>query len=56
MEILGDKVKVYTSGVDETIKKIVSYAERENLKIVSLNVEKPSLEDVFMVLVGEKNE
>ncbi len=56
VEILGDKVKVYTAKVDETIKKIVNYAERENLKIVSLNVEKPSLEDVFMALVGEKNE
>ncbi len=56
VEILGDKVKVYTAEVDETIKKIVNYAERENLKIVSLNVEKPSLEDVFMALVGEKNE
>ena len=47
---------MYTAEVDETIKKIVNYAERENLKIVSLNVEKPSLEDVFMALVGEKNE
>ena len=56
VEILGDKVKVYTAEVDETIKKIVKYAERENLKIVSVNVEKPSLEDVFMALVGEKNE
>ncbi len=56
VEILGDKVKVYTGEVDETIKKIVNYAERENLKIISLNVEKPSLEDVFMALVGEKNE
>jgi len=56
VEILGDKVKVYTAEVDETIKKIVNYAERENLKIISLNVEKPSLEDVFMALVGEKDE
>ncbi len=56
VEILGDKVKVYTAEVDETIKKIVKYAERENLKIMLLNVEKPSLEDVFMALVGEKNE
>ena len=56
VEILGDKVRVYTDDVDGTIRKIVNYAKGENLKIITLNVEKPSLEDVFMALVGEKNE
>ena len=56
IEVLGDKIRIYTEDVDETIRKIVKYAENENLKILTLNVEKPSLEDVFMVLVGEGNE
>ena len=54
VEILGDKVRVYTENVDDAIKKIVNYAKRENLKIITLNVEKPSLEDVFMELVVKK--
>jgi len=56
IELLGDKVKIYTDDADVTVKRIVKYAENENLKIIALNVEKPSLEDVFMYLVGEKNE
>ena len=55
-EILGDKVKIHTKDVDETVKKIVRYAEGNSLKIITLNVERPSLEDVFLELVGGKNE
>ncbi len=54
VEVLGDKLRIYTEDVDETIRKIVKYAENENLKILTLNVEKPSLEDVFMALVGDE--
>jgi len=52
VEIEGDKVKVYTRDVDATVKEIVRYAEREGIKIVSLTTERPSLEDVFVYLVG----
>ena len=56
MEILGDKVRVYTENVDGVLQKIVKYAEQENLKIITLQIKKPSLEDVFLELVGEKND
>jgi ABC-2 type transport system ATP-binding protein len=56
VEVLGDKVRFHTEDVDTTVKKIVDYAEKNSLKIVTLNVETPSLEDVFLALVGGKNE
>ena len=55
VEILGDKIKIYTKYVDDVVKKIVDYAEKEGMKIISLNTQKPSLEDVFVYLVGGKN-
>ncbi len=55
-EVLGDKVKLRTEDVDATVKKIVRYAEKNSLKIITLNVERPSLEDVFLALVGGRNE
>ncbi len=55
VEVMGDKVKIYTDDADETIREIVDYAEREGLRILSLSTEKPSLEDVFVYLVeGER--
>ncbi len=56
VETMGDKVKVYTDDPDATVKELVRYAERENLRIVSLRTLSPSLEDVFMELVGGKND
>ena len=51
-EVTGDKVKIYTKDNDRAVKSIVEYAQKENLKIVSLNTQRPSLEDVFVYLVG----
>jgi ABC-2 type transport system ATP-binding protein len=56
VEPLGDKVKVFTDNPDATIRELVKYAERNGLKIVSLRTLSPSLEDVFMELVGGKND
>ncbi len=56
VEILGDKIKVYTKNTDYVVKKIVDYTEKEGIRIISLNTQKPSLEDVFVYLVGGKNE
>ncbi len=52
VERMGDKVKIYTKDPDKTVKELVRYAEREKLRIVSLRTLSPSLEDVFMELVG----
>ena len=56
VEIMGDKIKIYAKDADGVIKKVVDYAEKEGLKIISLSTQKPSLEDVFVYLVGGKNE
>ncbi|WP_297555880.1 ATP-binding cassette domain-containing protein [Thermococcus sp.] len=56
VETMGDKVRIYTADPDKTVKELVRYAEREKLRIVSLRTLSPSLEDVFMELVGGKND
>ena len=53
IEVSGDKIIVHTSDPDDVIKDIVHYAEKNNLKIVSLTTRKPTLEDVFVSLVGD---
>ena len=56
VETMGDKVRIYTTDPDATVKELVRYAEREKLRIVSLRTLSPSLEDVFMELVGGRND
>ncbi len=52
IEIMGDKVRIYTEDSDAVVKELVDYAEKNRLKIVSISTQSPSLEDVFMYLVG----
>ncbi|ASJ02348.1 ATP-binding protein [Thermococcus profundus] len=56
IERKGDKLRIQTEDPDATIKEIVRYAEENKLRIVSLKTLTPSLEDVFVELVGGKNE
>ncbi len=56
VELMGDKARVFTNDPDATVKELVHYAERNNLRIVSLKTLSPSLEDVFIKLVGEEND
>jgi ABC-2 type transport system ATP-binding protein len=56
IERKGDKLKIQTEDPDTTIKELVRYAEENKLKIVSLKTLTPSLEDVFVELVGGKDE
>ena len=56
VELMGDKVRVFTEDPDATVKELVHYAERKGLRIVSLKTLSPSLEDVFIKLVGEEND
>jgi len=56
VEVIGDKVRVFTEDIDATVKELVHYAERKGLRIVSLRTLSPSLEDVFMELVGGKDD
>ena len=56
VELMGDKARVFTNDPDATVRELVHYAERNNLRIVSLKTLSPSLEDVFIKLVGEEND
>ena len=56
MESRGDKVRIYTRDTDATVKELVRYAEKNGLRVVSLRTLAPSLEDVFMELVGGEDD
>ena len=51
-ERVGDAYRLYTAEPHEAISTIVDFAKRNGLKLVSLNVQSPSLEDVFVKLTG----
>jgi len=48
----GDKIRIYTSNFPKTIQEISSFAEENDLEIVSINTLTPTLEDVFVQLTG----
>ncbi|WP_209476677.1 ATP-binding cassette domain-containing protein [Thermococcus stetteri] len=56
VERKGDKLRIQTEDPDATIKELVRYAEERKLRIVSLKTLTPSLEDVFIELVGGRND
>lgn len=57
MKILGDKYKLYTSDPSDLVIKLVNYSESKQMKIVSLNILRPSLEDAFVALTeGESHD
>jgi len=47
----GGRYRVQVEDVDEAIRRIVDYARERNLRILSLNVVQPSLEDVFLEIL-----
>ena len=49
----GDKFRLYTAYPPVVLESVFRLAQREGLKIISINTMGPSLEDVFMMLVGE---
>ncbi|MBC7129257.1 MAG: ABC transporter ATP-binding protein [Thermoplasmatales archaeon] len=53
-EIDGKTIKISTESVNDTIYYITDLARDKRLKIESINVEKASLEDVFIKLVEGK--
>ena len=55
-ERVGDNYRIYTTEPHEVIRSIVGFATLNGLKILSLNVQSPSLEDVFVKLIGGSNE
>jgi ABC-2 type transport system ATP-binding protein len=54
VEKRGDKLRLYTEDVNETIDSITGFANAQGLKIVSLNTLAPSLEDIFVELTQKE--
>jgi len=52
IESFGDKLRLHTDNSDRTVKYLVSMAQKQNLKIVSLVTCGPSLEEAFLKLTG----
>jgi ABC-2 type transport system ATP-binding protein len=52
----GDKFRLHVSDPSETLPSIFDFAKRNNLKIVSINTLKPTLEDAFVKLTGLRAE
>jgi ABC-2 type transport system ATP-binding protein len=53
---LGDKCRLYVDDASEAVPSLVDFAQKNNLKIVSINTLKPSLEDAFVKLTGLSSE
>lgn len=52
-EKLGDKLRLFTAQPGNVIKRVVSYAQKHNLEILTVNTLGPSLEEVFVSLSSE---
>lgn len=52
IERSGDKFIIFTDDPDITVKKLVGLTDEEDLKIVSLRTQGPSLEEAFVRLTG----
>jgi ABC-2 type transport system ATP-binding protein len=48
----GDRYRLYTADPGELVVSLVNYSCSSGLKIVSLNILAPSLEDAFVALTG----
>jgi ABC-2 type transport system ATP-binding protein len=51
---IGDKYRLYTDAPGDLVVTLVNYSASAGLKIVSLNILAPSLEDAFITLTGKE--
>ncbi len=56
VDIFSDKLRLYTDSPDKVVKFLTDYAEEKELVILSLEILKASLEDVFIELVKKKSD
>ncbi|NHV46004.1 MAG: ATP-binding cassette domain-containing protein [Candidatus Verstraetearchaeota archaeon] len=49
---IGDKFRLYVENTSEVIPIIIDFCRKNNLKIISINTLKPSLEDAFVKITG----
>ncbi len=54
--VLGDKCKLQVDDASQAVPSLVDFARQNNLKIISINTLKPSLEDAFVKLTGLSSE
>ena len=52
VSILGDKCRLRVDDASEAVLSLVDFARENNLKIISINTLKPSLEEAFVRLTG----
>jgi ABC-2 type transport system ATP-binding protein len=53
---LGDKWRLYTASPGELVVSLVNYSNSRGLKVISLNILVPSLEDAFVALTEKEAE
>ena len=54
--IHGEKIRIYTRNVSETISTLSRLSKEQEFKITELNTLKPSMEDAFIKLTGLSSE
>ncbi|MDZ7837107.1 MAG: ATP-binding cassette domain-containing protein [Actinomycetota bacterium] len=54
IEMVGDRLKLNTGDPDKLVKYLVNFSEEKKLKIISLEILKPSLEDAFIKFTEKK--
>ncbi len=52
----GDKFRLYTQEPEEVLPNLIEYAKKHALKVITLNMLKPRLEDVFLEMTSNANE
>jgi len=53
---LGDKYRLYTTNPGELVVSLANYSSSHGLKVISLNILVPSLEDAFVALTDKETE
>jgi ABC-2 type transport system ATP-binding protein len=52
VEIAGSEASIQSEDPQQVLYRLLSWAEREGRKLEALEVQRPSLEDVFLQLTG----
>ncbi|MEM5879345.1 MAG: ATP-binding cassette domain-containing protein [Candidatus Aenigmatarchaeota archaeon] len=52
--MLGGKIHITVKDGDKFAPKLLSFAEKEGIKVNSINIRKPTLEDVFLHYTGKE--
>jgi ABC-2 type transport system ATP-binding protein len=52
----GDKYRLYTQNPQEVLPNLIAYAEGHSLSVITLNMLKPRLEDVFLEMTAHPSE